>query len=76
VNTMYTPRLDVSTVDHRSKPILLVVQKARAAFCAVWATSGERTVAKPRPGPLPDPGHGSFLLLKNLKPFCPCAALQ
>jgi hypothetical protein len=37
--------------DHRSEPILLVVHKARAAFCAAWASSGERIVAQTRPRP-------------------------
>jgi hypothetical protein len=66
----------IGNMINQRQPILLVVHKARAAFCAAWASSGERTVVKLRPGPLPGPGHGSFLLLLNLKPFRLCAALK
>jgi hypothetical protein len=47
VSAMHTRRLDVSTVDCQSEPILLVVHKATAAFCAAWASSGERALAGP-----------------------------
>ena len=57
------------------EPTYWLVKKARAAFCGAWASSDQRTVARP----VLDHSRAGVTvpsLLLNLKPFGHCAALK